>query len=411
MLKFLKRPLSILLCFILFVTTFSVGFTAVAATTQQQVQNEIEQLKKEAAELDKDIKNLKNQKANQQAILNAINKKIANTQAQIRACNNNIASINTKIANNKAEIAKNQKEISETKLEFQKRLRAIYMSNSDSQVKILLGANDFAEYLQLAQMTATVSAHDKTIIEKIADAVKALEAKNKENEELIKQQVSARSVIEASQRELQKDEDEAQKIYNRINADQAAVQKDKNQVLAEIKEKQDYLDSFNKPSSGTTGGNFINNKTGFYWPVPGHRNITSGWGERWGTFHYGLDISTGSIYGKPIVAITDGVVYRMHTACTHRTRSSRCRCGNGWGNHIGLEHGRIGGYEYRAMYAHMDTVASGMYVGKKVKQGQTIGYVGTTGDSTGYHLHFGLSRRAAGSKGSFSWINPYSYVW
>lgn len=404
MLKFFKKTISILLCLILFVTTFSMGFTAIAAPTQQQVKNEIEKLKNEAAQLDKDIKNLKSQKASQQAILNAINKKIANTQAQIRACNNSIASINTKIANNKAEIAKNQKEIAETKLEFQKRLRAIYMSNSDSSVKILLGADDFAEYLQLAQMTATVSAHDKTIIEKIADAVKALEAKNKENEELIKQQVSARSVIEEAQKELQADENAAEKVYNDIKRKQSSAESDKAYIQNLIKQKEDSLFS----SAGTENvPSFINPNSGFMWPVPGHYNITSGWGERWGTFHYGLDISTSNIYGKPIVAIADGHIYNMYTGCPHTAaRVDRCSCGSGWGNYIRINHGIIKGNTYYAMYAHMNTLAKGMYVGKKVKQGQVIGYVGSTGDSTGYHLHFGISINGTAKR---NWVNPSSY--
>ena len=354
-------------------------------------------------ELENDIKELKSQKASQQKILNAIEKKIANTQAQVRACNNQINSINAKINANKAEIEKNNAEIEDTKLEFKKRLRAIYMSNSDSSVKILLGAENFADYLQLAQMTATVSKHDKAIIEKIAAAVKELEEKNKENEKLIEQQVATRATVEEALKSLEAEENEAESLYNRIASEQKDAETDKKELQDLIAQKEAAL--FN--SSGTTSvPSFINSKSGFMWPVPGHMNITSGWGERWSTFHYGIDISTGSIYGKPIVAITDGHIYRMYTSCTHRTKSSRCSCGSGWGNHVGINHGVIKGDTYYAMYAHMDTVASGMYVKKYVKQGEVIGYVGTTGDSTGYHLHFGLSKNGTAKS---NWVNPYGY--
>lgn len=398
MLRIFKITVSIILCAVLFVTTFSVGFTASADTA-----SEINQLRQQAKELENDIKDLKNQKASQKKLLTAIEKKIANTQAQVRACNNQINSINSKINANKAEIEKNNAEIADTKLEFKKRLRAIYMSNSDSSVKILLGAENFADYLQLAQMTATVSKHDKAIIEKIADAVKELEEKNEENEKLIEEQVSVRANVEQALKSLESEENEAQSIYNDIANDQKEAEADKKELQDLIAQKEAAL--FNS-SGANSVPSFINPKSGFMWPVPGHMNITSGWGSRWGTFHYGLDISTGSIYGKPIVAITDGHIYQMYTACGHRTKASRCRCGSGWGNHVAINHGTIKGDTYYAMYAHMDSVAAGMYVGKYVTQGQVIGYVGTTGDSTGYHLHFGLSKNGT-ARGN--WVNPYGY--
>lgn len=406
MLRIFKTTVSVVLCLVLLTATFSVGFTA-SADKASDTRAEIDKLEAQSKEIEAEIKKLKGEKAEQQVVLNAIEKKISNTQAKIRACNNQISSINAKIEANKAEIEKKNSEIEDVKLEFKKRIRAIYMSQSDSSVKILLGAENFADYLQLAQMTATVSKHDKAIMTKIADAIKELDKKNAENDKLIEEQVSARAVVQSALNELESEESEAQAIYNTINKSQKDAEADNAAVEKEIKAKQDYLNSLLAPP--TTATSFINPVSGFMWPVPGHLNLTSGWGARWGTFHYGIDISTSSIYGKPIVAITDGTVYSMYTSCSHRTKASRCRCGSGWGNHIGLDHGTIGGWDYRAMYAHMDTVAAGMYVGKYVKQGEVIGYVGTTGDSTGYHLHFGLMRRSAGSGSGYNWVNPYGY--
>lgn len=406
MLRIFKTTVSAVMCLVLITATFAVGFTA-SADEVSDTQAEINKLETQSKELEAEIKKLKGEKAEQQVVLNAIEKKISNTQAKIRVCNNQISSINAKIEANKAEIEKKNSEIEDVKLEFKKRIRAIYMSQSDSSVKILLGAENFADYLQLAQMTATVSKHDKAIMTKITDAIKELEKKNAENDKLIEEQVSARAQVQSALKELESEESEAQAIYNDINASQKDVEADNAAIEKEIKAKQEYLDSLLNPT--TTDTSFINSVSGFMWPVPGHFNITSHFGPRWGRQHQGMDISTGSIYGKPIVAITDGKVYTMYTACSHRTKASRCNCGSGWGNHIGLDHGTIGSWDYRAMYAHMDTVAAGMYVGKYVKQGEVIGYVGTTGNSTGYHLHFGLMRRSAGSTGSYTWVNPYGY--
>lgn len=120
------------------------------------------------------------------------------------------------------------------------------------------------------------------------------------------------------------------------------------------------------------------------WPVPtvGESAITSGVGPRWGTTHRGIDITANK--DTPVVAAKDGVVTIASSTCEHNygKKAGTDTCGGGYGNHIYIDH--KDGYETR--YAHLTTV----YVkgGDTVKKGQTIGTVGSTGDSTGYHLHF-----------------------
>ena len=110
----------------------------------------------------------------------------------------------------------------------------------------------------------------------------------------------------------------------------------------------------------------------FIWPVPGFRMISSDFGYRWGSFHSALDISGSGIHGKPIVAADGGTVVDVNT--------------NGWGGSYGLyvliDHGN----GYRTMYAHASKVL--VRRGQKVAQGQIIANVGSTGYSTGPHLHF-----------------------
>lgn len=402
----IKRILSVIMCLsIVFAAFHSFTFASLAATKEeQQLQNDIASLRAQAAEIQKEINNLKSQKASQGAILAAVQKKVANTQAQITRCNNEINSINNKIAKNKAQIEENNKKIEESKLAFKKRLRAIYMSGSNSSLQILLGAENFSEYLQLEQLTSSVAARDKAMMEDLAADIKALEEKNKENEKLIESQVEIRKTIDAQMQVLKADEAEVKAIYDDIASDQKSAEQDKAAVDSAINDKLTALN--NIANGGNEYSGTINANTGFMWPVPGHYNVTSGWGYRWGSLHKGLDISDGRIYRAPIVAIADGTVYEVYNSCGHKSKTPDCRCGSGWGNHVAINHGKmskIDGAEYKAMYAHMDSVASGMYVKKYVRQGQIIGYVGTTGWSTGYHLHFGLYRNG-------SWVNPANYL-
>lgn len=393
------RALSVVICIVMTATAVSVRMP-VEAASQSQLQSDISKLQQQAKEIQAEIDRLKKEASNQAAILEAIQKQIANTQAQINRCNQEIEEINNKIAENNAEINAKNEEIEEKKYEFNKRIRAIYMSNYDSSLKILLGADNFADFLQLSKMTESITAHDKAMIDDINAEIEELNKIKEKNEALLAEQVEVKNSVLKQQENLEAQEAEAKALYNSINAEKADEEADKAAVEKAIKDKQAELDRY--AQSGSASNSFINSKSGFMWPVPYTRNVTSGYGYRWGTLHKGIDISAGGIYGKPVVAITDGVIESTYNSCGHKSVTPDCRCGSGWGNHVKIDHGVINGTWYRAVYAHFDYVAPGITAGTKVKQGQVIGYVGTTGWSTGYHLHFSLLK-------GYSYVDPYPY--
>ncbi|MCI8554938.1 MAG: peptidoglycan DD-metalloendopeptidase family protein, partial [Clostridiales bacterium] len=111
----------------------------------------------------------------------------------------------------------------------------------------------------------------------------------------------------------------------------------------------------------------------FVWPVPSCKRIYSDYGGRGRGFHAGIDISGGGIYGKDIIAADGGTVVEVN---------STNWWGQGYGYYVLIDHG--GGY--RTMYAHCSSVL--VTKGQKVTQGQLIAKVGSTGDSSGAHLHF-----------------------
>lgn len=124
---------------------------------------------------------------------------------------------------------------------------------------------------------------------------------------------------------------------------------------------------------------------GFMWPVPYTKNITSPFGPRWGTIHKGIDIAASGVNGKDIVASEDGVVEKASYGS------------KGYGNHIIIKHSG----KYSTLYAHCQSLC--VQVGQKVKKGDVIAKVGSTGDSTGPHLHFEI--RENGIQ-----VNPKNYV-
>lgn len=395
----LIRTLSVAICFIMFVTAVSVKMP-VKAASQSQLQSDISKLQQQAKEIQAEINRLKKEANSQAAVLAAIQKQIANTQSQIHRCNQEINSINAQIAANNKQIDAKNAEIEKKKFEFNKRIRAIYMSNYDSSLKILLGADNFADFLQLSKMTESITAHDKAMIDDINAEIEELNKIKAKNEELLASQVEVKNSVLQQQGNLEAQEAEAKRIYNEINAAKKNEEADKAAIDKAIKAKQAELDRY--AQSGSSSNSFVNSKSGFMWPVPYTRNITSGYGYRWGSLHKGIDIAAGGIYCKPVVAITDGVVESTYNSCGHKSVTPDCRCGSGWGNHVKIDHGIINGTWYRAVYAHFDYVAPGITAGTRVKQGQVIGYVGTTGWSTGYHLHFSLLK-------GYSYVDPYPY--
>lgn len=108
----------------------------------------------------------------------------------------------------------------------------------------------------------------------------------------------------------------------------------------------------------------------FIWPLPYTHNLTSTFGTRWGRLHGGLDIAAGGVDGQPIIAADSGTVILAGNQ------------GDGYGNYVIIDHGN----GYKTLYGHMSSVAA--YTGQQVAQGEVIGYVGSTGNSTGPHLHF-----------------------
>lgn len=123
----------------------------------------------------------------------------------------------------------------------------------------------------------------------------------------------------------------------------------------------------------------------FTWPVPTITNVTSGFGARWGTNHRGLDISGGSSYGHTIVAADAGTVTFVKMSNV------------GYGNHLEISHGD----SLSTLYAHTSEIL--VKAGDKVAKGQPIAKVGSTGDSTGAHLHFEIHKNGTA-------VDPADYV-
>ena len=221
-----------------------------------------------------------------------------------------------------------------------------------------------------------------------------------------KEQVAAaRTELESKGSELAEVQAEAERVLEELNQSVASVQAESDRIAEEKAQASAEIDQWwkdyyaqlaeqenqqNNGSSGSSGGSSGSIGSGGYvstgnftWPVPGFTNISCGYSSG----HKAIDISGGgrTIYGTPIVAADSGKVV---TATYHYS----------YGNYVMIDHG--GGYS--TLYAHASSLA--VSAGQTVTKGQTIAYVGSTGNSTGPHLHFEV-RVNGNRQNPFNWFS------
>lgn len=287
------------------------------------------------------------------------------------------------------------------------RLKTIYMAGNASDIEIIFGAKDFSDFIDKVSLIQTLSSYDKELIDginvklsKISEQKKSLES---DKSELEAQQTS----LEADQSEfnnlLEENKETLKNLYakneNAKNAiDEAAL--DSSEIEKQIQEfyKQQQASSSQNSGNGSSGSGSTYtppansggsssgssetpSSSGFVWPAPGYYTLTSEYGEDRGYSHGGIDI--GISMGATIVAADSGTVVASNNSCPHNWgKYGSCGCGGGYGNYVFIDHGN----GKLTVYGHLTNaiVSTGQYVSK----GQTVGYGGSTGNSTGPHLHF-----------------------
>ncbi len=149
----------------------------------------------------------------------------------------------------------------------------------------------------------------------------------------------------------------------------------------------------------TVNGNYVDTGLDWGWPTNQPYVITTDFDYRWGEMHDALDIS-GTGFGSPIYAAREGTVVDVNNSCANYGSLSST-CGMGYGNYVIIDHGN----NYYIIYAHITSDVK-VSVGDKVTKGQRIALMGSSGSSTGTHLHFGVYKGHPLKRGTP--FNPWS---
>ena len=338
-----------------------------AAKTAEELREELDQAKKDSNKLKSEIAELEKQNAPYQEKKAALQKQINATQKEIDLYQEQIDALDADIQKYQKEIDDINAEIDSNLAVFSERLVVLYTTGSFTSLEVLLSAKDFGEYLEKIQFTKALSDNDNRLLKSLSEDMSKVEEKKSVIDKNKEDIVDAQKAIQEKQKELDAQYTEVNTIVKNNESEIADLQDD---YEALIDEQQKIQESLNEVTGNLVGtGNFI-------WPVPGYYKLSSKYGYRWhpvyGTWrlHTGIDISSSGIYGAKIVAADDGVV-------------SLSGWNGGYGNCVVIKHNN----GYSTLYAHMKS-ASPLRKGQSVRKGDTVGYVGSTGTSTGPHLHF-----------------------
>ena len=331
------------------------------------------------------INSLQSQQSDQIALKNALDEKNAITVKQILNLNEQIDLHTELIEQKTAEVDEAQK-VADAQLEkYRVRVRAMEESGRYNYFEVLFGASSIGEFLSLIDDIGDIMRSDKELEDAYRQSVDDLKAVKAEYEQAKAEMEDSKAELETLKAQQEKDIAQANAVIaslqgdissnssllSELSAQEKALNADIQAKISELNRQQQQQQ---QQGGGSSGGGSTVGTGNLVWPSY-CTYITSRQGPRThpitGEYknHGGTDI--GASYGSAIYAADSGTVVRSADGWN-----------GGWGNYVMIDHGN----GMQTLYAHMSSRA--VSVGQTVSRGQTIGYVGSTGMSTGPHLHF-----------------------
>lgn len=398
--------------------------TKANAASSSEIRKQINSLKEQKSEIQSQIKDLKEQyKQNENEIEDIVSKKnvidqeIGLLHAEIININEQISAFSVLIADKQDELDHAEERYNTLNEDYKVRIRAMEEEGTLSYWEVLFNANSFSDLLDRLNMVDEIASSDKKRLQELSEATKDVE---NAREELALEKGAleeTKEELDATQQELDNKRAEADELIKELIAKgeeieglKEELEKEDEDLLAEIARKeQEYNDAKHQewlaymatyttvppataaPSGGggttSSGGSSGGGSSSWLRPCS-YVKISSPFGMRESptagasTYHQGIDLAGPA--GTPIYASRSGVV-------TTASYSSSA------GYYVSINHGD----GFSSIYMHMTNYV--VSSGSAVSAGQLIGYMGSTGISTGNHLHFGIAYNGA-------YVNPCAYV-
>lgn len=367
---------------------------ASAATSLSALQEQQAQAKKKQEETAAKLNELKQDQAKQQEYKNQLDAQMDNLEGQIDNLNTQVELLGQQITEKEEEIQDKQDAIDYDFNLLRQRLHALYLAGEASNLEIILSSKSVADFMNKTEVMQAITEKDQELIEGLRNDMAEIQDEKEQIEADRETAAEAKKELDAKSLELSALVEESNRVLEELNAQVIEANSENNEAAREKAAAdaavdewyRDYYASLPKDDTSNSASGGYTSTGNFTWPCPGYTKLTSYWGD--GRNHKGIDIAGAGIYGKPIVAADSGkVMLAVHSGW-----------GGGYGLCVYLDHGN--GYSTR--YGHMSKVS--VNTGDVVQKGQVIGYVGSTGDSSGPHLHFEIRVNGV-AKNPMNWFS------
>ncbi len=373
-----KKFITTLLAFVLCVTSVFVfvpqsGIEAAIDTSKEAetaLKSKIEALQKEQKELKAKLEAAENNIEAQQNKKQYLDSLISSTESEIETATALIAEYESKIVTKNAEIEAMEADIEENYNDMMGRLRFSYEQGNASYLELILDSENMSDFLSSMDRVRSIMDFDKSLMDELAAQLKLLEDERTILTNTLEEQKTLEASLSTKKIDLEDQKKKADEYITQLEADEKAYAAEYEKAKKAEKEANNQIEKLlaerqKSENQQYWGGEFI-------WPVP--KNITRissyfGWRILWGRSDYHLGIDIPAAAGTDIYASNGGTVV---TATWHYS----------YGYYVLIDHG--GGYA--TLYAHNSRLL--VKAGDKVEQGDVIAKMGTTGSSSGNHLHF-----------------------
>ena len=380
-----KKFISLLLSVAVAMTmTLSTVMTPLAASSS--VSDLRQKLQEQQAELEKvnqQLKETQSTKADAQALKQQLEQQKSLLLGQIANLTEQIGKLDNDIVNKQDEIAQKQQEVDQKQAEydqrwedFKGRMKAMQRLNDGGSIALLSSATNLYQLLTFATTLEQIVSKDEQICQQLEDEHTQLEQQKAELEQAKADLEATKADYESQKAELDSKTSELAQNISQTNdsiseaeAEEQALKEAQIEANKRVDEAAKELDAALNAANQAYGNASIQCSLDFGRPLATYKYVSCYFG---GNGHRGTDYAAPG--GTSIYAVTGGVV----TAAAYHYS---------WGYYVQVYHGKDdNGNSYSTLYAHMNS-APIVSVGQTVSKGQTLGYVGSTGNSTGNHLH------------------------